>query len=556
MGSSWVFGQQDLNQTVQVSREYEARLMTAVKPTLPVRYADSLARFRLRFDYQFSERPYRDLYEFTPVHFASHQAAGRVVYPTVFANLALAYPWLPEADLYIQPNLGERWSWVVYGNHRSFWGTVPGQSVDLMTGQVSCDADRTVGDRMTNRVGTRGGYAWKRGEVHVGFDFENNHRTFEGAKYSASPETELPDQLSHRFNKLSADLCLRSAQADRRAFYYDVDLRYIQTRQHMNQTVSGWNDRVLEDLVEGAAEIGMTFEGDHRVILGVKSVNSLAAERNGILEVVPAYRFERGRWMVDAGMGLAGMYTTSEQDLDLTHFYPKVQAYYEAVRDKLWVYARLDGENVLNTWSSLFDFNPWMTQGATVLVTHVPVRAKLGAQGVLWNVFTYNAGLSYADIKNRLTATANLFQPVQYDSHVGRLSAMASLLLKTKNVEAGLELTYSQYYQESNKVSQTSFQTLMAPAWEGHAFFRYNLRERFVLSAEADYRSSVYAQMGKACVCQLPGYLDLQARISYVFNRKMTFYLNGGNLLDAAIQHVPGYLEPGINFGLGVCYKF
>jgi outer membrane cobalamin receptor len=62
--------------------------------------------------------------------------------------------------------------------------------------------------------------------------------------------------------------------------------------------------------------------------------------------------------------------------------------------------------------------------------------------------------------------------------------------------------------------------------------------------------------MGPEGVVQLPAYLDVEARVSYVYNRKMTFYLNADNLLNAEIQYIPGYREPGINFGLGVCYKF
>lgn len=523
---SLAVAQQDLNQTVQVSREYEARLMTTTKPTLPVRYSDTLNRFKLHFDYKFAERPYRDLYEFTPVHFATYQGAGVVAYPTVFANLSMAYPWLPVADVYFQPNLGERWSLVAYGNHRSFWGK------------------RSTDDRMTNRLGTRVGYAWKGGDVSLGVDFENNFRSF------------LPDSLSHHFNKLSADLKLRSSKADRKALYYALDIRYTQTRQQMSRPVALLQEAVVEDLVEATAEVGYTFAGDHRVLLGIESVNSFAAENNGLLQFEPRYRYESGRWLVDAGVGLAGMYTTAAHDLELAHIYPDVSAYFEVVYDKLWVYAHLDGENVLNTWSSLFAFNPWLTPGANVLVTQVPVRAKLGAQGVLWNVFTYNIGMSYADIKNRLVATGDMLHPIQYDSYTGKMSAVASLLLKTKNIEAGMELNYSHYLPQSNQGSEPATVTLMAPAWEGNAFVRYNLRERFIFSAEADYRSAVDARMGPEGVVQLPAYLDVEARVSYVYNRKMTFYLNADNLLNAEIQYIPGYREPGINFGLGVCYKF
>ena len=88
--SSWA--QQDLNSTVQVSRTYEGRLMEVVKPTLPVGYADSLNRFDLRFDYKFSERPFRDLYEFSPLQSVAYHSEGKLVYPWFYAHIGLAYP--------------------------------------------------------------------------------------------------------------------------------------------------------------------------------------------------------------------------------------------------------------------------------------------------------------------------------------------------------------------------------------------------------------------------------------------------------------------------------
>ena len=83
-----------------------------------------------------------------------------------------------------------------------------------------------------------------------------------------------------------------------------------------------------------------------------------------------------------------------------------------------------------------------------------------------------------------------------------------------------------------------------------------NLRERFVFSVDAQYCSAVWGDMGKSGVVELPSFLDLEARMTYVYNRRFSFYLKGDNLINATIQHIPGYVEPGINFGLGVCCKF
>ena len=560
--SSWA--QQDLNSTVQVSRTYEGRLMEVVKPTLPVGYADSLNRFDLRFDYKFSERPFRDLYEFSPLQSVAYHSEGKLVYPWFYAHIGLAYPWLPVADLYFQPNLGEHWSWVLYGNHSSFWGRVPGQQVNPVTGDLEQGGSRPHGDRMSNHLGTKVTYAWKKGDVSLGFDFGNHYRSYYGSRYGVGKEgvelgwlsddrSYLRDSLSHNYDIMAVDVQFRSAQPDRHAFYYNVDLKYAQTKDRMNLFGGIFKDPAVENLVEADVGLGMTFQHDHRILLDLKSVNVVSGDAVGLLELVPRYRYERDRWLLDLGLALAGMYAPEDVSLDMAHVYPDVNVYFEAVPSWLWVYARLDGENVLNTRQSMLAVNPWLTPNAPLQISYIPLQGAFGARGVLWNALTFDLACSYGQLCNRLTATGDFYAPVRYEQPVNRFKTMFSLLWKTVNFEGGVEMSYAHYAKDATAVDPM---VMMAPAWEGQAFARYNLRERFILSVEAQYRHSVYGDLGKAGVVQLPAYWDVDAKFTYVLNRKYSFYVSGNNLLDASIQYVPGYLEPGINFGLGVCCKF
>lgn len=563
MAAMTAFAQQDLNKTVQVSRTYEGQLMSTAKPAVPVDYSDTLNRFKLRFDYKFAERPYRDLYEFSPVRFASYQQEGQVIYPQFFANLSLAYPWMPEGDLYIQPRLGKNWSLVLYGNHRSFWGKVPAQQVDPVSGALSKGKKKPYGDRMSNQAGARIGYAWGLGDVSLGFDYGSHYRSYYGASYGS--DTDFPsaglklddhaflrDSLSHQYDKMAVDVKLRSTNPDLSSFYYGVDLRYIQTKDRVDVPLARWNAPVAEHLIEGNVELGMTFQGGHRILLDIESTNALSAEDCGLLEVIPRYRYERGRWLVDAGFALSGMYAPEGQDLAMAHFYPDVSAYFETIEGKLWLYGRVEGDNVLNTRSSMLDFNPWLAPQVPVAITHIPLQGELGARGLLWNVFTFNFSCVYGQIENRMIATANLMQPIRFEEQVRRLKVLGSFLWKTRDFDGGIEVSYAHYQGPDTGYHPV----MMAPSWEGRAYARYNLRERFVFSVDAQYCSAVWGDMGKSGVVELPSFLDLEARMTYVYNRRFSFYLKGDNLINATIQHIPGYVEPGINFGLGVCCKF
>ncbi|MBR5736249.1 MAG: hypothetical protein IKX60_05620 [Bacteroidales bacterium] len=61
-----------IDPTVVVDREYEGKIDVDVRmPETPVAIADSLKVFDVSFDYSIFDRPFRDLYEFSPYQAAS-----------------------------------------------------------------------------------------------------------------------------------------------------------------------------------------------------------------------------------------------------------------------------------------------------------------------------------------------------------------------------------------------------------------------------------------------------------------------------------------------------
>lgn len=558
--------QQGLNSTVRVSRDYEARLMAGVKPPVPVRYADSLNRFSLSFNYDFSEKPYRDLYEFSPMGFADFREEGRAVYPVFYAKALISYPWSPEAEVYVQPRLRGGWSLLAYGGHRSFWGVLPGIEFREEGRRLVRNNALNYGDWTENRAGMRIGYAWRKGEFSAGTDYEGGYRTFYGVKYGlpAVPAVTDPvlmdhsylrDSLSRRYDRWTADFALRSKNPDRTAFYYDVAFRYAYTRDRNRLfAVPGFGAGLQENLFDTRVTAGATVNRIHKVLVGVRSVHSDCLSGNGLLELTPRYRYERGRWTVDAGLTLAGTYAVSGANLKAVPLYPVLSAHYEALKDALWLYGTADGENRLNTLEVLSDAHPWLTPEAEMRVSRVPLRLEAGMRGVLFGVLSYDLGLSYAWMRDLAMPTPDPCRPVAY-ADAARFRIRAGMMVRTQAFDAGVNLNFSSYRRQDNP----ALHLWMMPGFEGEAFARYNLRERFVFSVNARFRNAAYGWMGAAEAgreCLLPGFVDLQARITYVVNRKLSVFLQGKNLADMTVQYVPGYAEPGINFGAGLYVRF
>ena len=55
---------------------------------------------------------------------------------------------------------------------------------------------------------------------------------------------------------------------------------------------------------------------------------------------------------------------------------------------------------------------------------------------------------------------------------------------------------------------------------------------------------------------KIPGYADLGINFEYAFNRRISLWARGGNLLNMTIQRSPLFAEGGINFTAGICLNF
>ena len=76
-------GQENFESTVEVTKEYEGKLGQVQKSRFNTAYSDTLLKLNLDFDYSAFDRPYKDLYEFSPVEGIQLQSKGEVSYPVL-----------------------------------------------------------------------------------------------------------------------------------------------------------------------------------------------------------------------------------------------------------------------------------------------------------------------------------------------------------------------------------------------------------------------------------------------------------------------------------------
>ncbi len=562
-GAVLAFAQGSIDSKVEVERAYEGDILRASKMQLPTTVNDSILDFNLNFDYYTFYRPYSDLYEMSSAVTASPFVEGKMRHNWMYADISAAYPLSPRADIYITPRFGRRFSLQLSYNHYSYWGKVPYtyRVSDPMTGSPMVSEDRIPADRMINRAGAVMAYRWRTGEVSVWGKYSSNFYAYNQS--GGLTHREIRESMSHTFDLAQAAFRLRSTNPDPSAFYYDAQVRYSyfnQVRSIGDRRIAGTDPRtdLYQHTLDWDISLGATFKTYHKIFLNhkYKFTNKYgeddAVTRPGLWSIAPTYRWEKGRWGVNAGLAMFSSY-----DKESAVFFPEVFARFAAVPNALWINAKLKTDYNMFTFYDQASLNPWF-DAADYGYVMKDAEASLGLEGVVRDRFSYTFSAGYHFYDHLLSFASNsIYQTINpASSKTNALALDASLKWQSADFYASVEAAY-RYFSNPDAA-------LMTPALRLKGAVEYNVRKRFFISADVLYHTS---SRGLAVLdgyeggsiynyYKVPAFVDLGVRLTYAVNNKCAVYLDGNNLLNQKIQYFLNYYEPGVNVSAGVIFSF
>ena len=565
--------------TVEVSRLYDVNLDGIRKPAIPTSVDDSLQHFDVHFDYSIFNRPYGDLYDFTPYESIQLSTVGANRTPYVYTRLGAQYApadkgLLPAGEIYIQSKPRKGFCSGLYGRHNSFFG-------DLGRGFGEFPILGT--SRMENTVGGDITYDWSTGELmfDVRYDLDNYVYTAKdnGAPtISPWPEGYFP-KARHHDDGFRAAFNLNSAQKEENTIYYDVTLAYRRLRKYfeMEGTYSplAGRDSLTEGLLTVGGYVGATFE-KHRIYVDMNiEYASYAGVHDfnvGVVEFSPIYQLHR-RWL-DARLGvkfgsrygIAGQ--IPEPGLDLharSSIFPDTDIRVTLIDKSLWAHAVITGGNDLNPYSRLMEDCPIALPTSTMAFGSRPLDATFSLEGVVSGRLGINLEAIYKIYRNKMIfipaydGTAMTQMMASY-RNVNQFSSQVEMFWRSQEITVSGRLRYARYMDRDSKSIVTEM-----PAWTGNASIRYNFRERLIAQVECYYRSATGGNMGLHDALQgshavptyeVPPIVDLDFNVNYLINKHFSVFAKVGNALDHRNQYMPLYLEPGRNFGGGICLNF
>lgn len=578
--------QRKIDPTVEVKKDFEGKLLEIHKSKLDTSVDDSLSSFNLDFNYSIFNKPYRDMYEFNPLPSAKIHSPVAEKYPQFFAKIGMGYPVNPFAEIYYQPNLSKkgelypvtRNTLLLKGHFNGFWGKLPltGLSESLKTRKLD---EKAAAEHSSVGISADYRHIWRGGELSTGIDFGSNHNTYYGFNASGMEDYRqeygnssfMRNNFSHTFNTFGINFNIGSVNAKEKGakFNYKFYVSYRNTTDKIktpdNDTIFKNNAKFTENLFKLGGEFGPTFGRYNQFLIGVNSETAIytgyAGYHSGVIEFIPQYKFEKGRFLLNAGVKISVTYSNLDWVNDYhTIFSPHATLSYELVKNNLWVYALADGGNNLNSYSSLLEQNKWVIPSAQIRTSSVPLLLKGGFKGKIYDKFSYEVYFNYTVHKGMLQfvndSTRNPYFLTGYSNH-NEFSVGGELNWKTKEFTAGAKLKYSSYTKGKRAyLTEEGLKPLGYAPFEGYVFAEYNWRERIYIGADVYLRSAAPFYNYTPGDNKMEGFANLGLHAKYVLNRNFAVFIQGGNLLNANIQYHPYYFEKGINFGAGITVKF
>lgn len=552
---------QNLNPTVEVSRQYRGTMMELEKPSVGMALPDSVMKFDLEFDYSVFDSPFKGAYEFRP--YLTDMELSPAVSPDrkLYLRAGAGYSLHPVLDLVWSPVRNEKFRLSVFGSHRSYIGNYRALGAEAAGAGISIARTGTgfYGYDMLSKAGVDGSYDWDSGVF-----------SFRAGYYG----TALKDTvLTRGFNAFDLDMKISSKLSPESHYVYDVELGYRFADDGFRYA-GAEKDHMLVHDIDFSASMGGTFRSGHTVLVDMDfdmaAYGGAYASSAGSIAFTPRYLYSSGRWNLDLGVRLAFLFRDnrpgSPAQMNMTKgqvVYPDLKISFAAIRRHMDIYLTAGGGPDINRYSSLLSRNRHIAPlynsvvGAPLLDNTVErISAAVGLKGSIASRLDYDLKAGYRNFGNAplevVAAGPDRLYPGLAYAAWQMFFARMECSWTSQDVRAGGWLQY----QATDAAGKND--CLIAPAaLTGYLDFVYNWKERIYVGVDCGFSTArkglLMNAAPSAAELKVPGYADLGISAEYAFTRKFSLWLRGGNLLDMTIQHTPLYAASGIYFTAGIC---
>ena len=500
---------QGINQSVQVTNDFETVFSDFKKMEPDLALPDSLYRFDYSFDYSVFDSPYRGSYEFSPYNVDVVPEPERIRPSRLYLRAGAGYTLHPVLDIVYTPVAARSAGLSLYNFGRGYAGP---EFHDLY-----------------DRAGVSGRWSMSGSVLEYGLGYDG---IFAGAVSSKST----------CYHSGYASLGFRSVNSDPTFLSYQLNLDYRYSSDNLPAAVT------RENLFQLDGSVGPVIATNYRFLLDFSfdiaaltdTRPEVASRTANFASFHPHLKFTPGIFDIDAGLVV-------DYVLDGTsRFYlaPAVTAGVDLFGGSTELKATIHGGPRVRSSQSLKSLNHFYTRVSTAPdVTRTKLDASLSLAGRIGRMLQYSLDGGFAALADAPLDSLGTLGFASYNLAY----ADARLAWKSERFDADL------LFEFRHSIIDPSVSLYPEPKFGVRLDMSYNWLERIYASVFLDAASRRSDPSG--VLPEVPSYADLGIGADYRVSRMLSVWGRAGNLLGMEIQRCPGFVERGLYFTLGLSLK-
>ena len=518
---------QNINQSVQVTNEYESRFSDFQKTGPSLQVPDSLYRFDYSFDYSVFETPYKGSYEFSPYRISVTPEARLYDGSKFFLRLGAGYTIHPQFEMAWQMLQTPDFAIGVFAEAGGYAGRYSRRGV----------AESFSGHDLNGRIGLGGQYLRPAVRLSYHFGYEG---VFAG-------EGGAEPYFRSGFSSVIAAGRIQSRERPGNQMFYDIDLQYRYSsdggRSEGKVSASGENN------LRVAVSAGPVLASKYRILIdGLFELESLrgddyykVADSHGELfggmrmaslgSIKPHVDFLLGPVRLDAGVRVDYSKGTEQGAFSVS---PDVTARMALLDADMELVAGVSGGQYIQSHYAVKQLNHFaFMMGSSAKISREKLHVRAGLQGHAASRLQYELEAGYVSYQGMPLASLYGVLPVDYNAAYvqGRFS------WRGPRLELDADAKYS--YLRLN----TLCAAFAPPAFVGELRGRYNWENRTWAGLFVEAQSSRLSLASDGV--WIPWFANLGLTFEYRIDARWTFWAEAGNLLGMAIERAPGFIEKG-----------
>lgn len=518
---------QNINQSVQVTNEYESRFSDFQKTGPSLQVPDSLYRFDYSFDYSVFETPYKGSYEFSPYRISVTPEARLYDGSKFFLRLGAGYTIHPQFEMAWQMLQTPDFAIGVFAEAGGYAGRYSRRGV----------AESFSGHDLNGRIGLGGQYL--RPAVRLSYHF--------GYEGIFAGEGGAEPYFRSGFSSVIAAGRIQSRERPGNQMFYDIDLQYRYSsdggRSEGKVSASGENN------LRVAVSAGPVLASKYRILIdGLFELESLrgddyykVVDSHGELfggmrmaslgSIKPHVDFLLGPVRLDAGVRVDYSKGTEQGAFSVS---PDVTARMALLDADMELVAGVSGGQYIQSHYAVKQLNHFaFMMGSSAKISREKLHVRAGLQGHAASRLQYELEAGYVSYQGMPLASLYGVLPVDYNAAYvqGRFS------WRGPRLELDADAKYS--YLRLN----TLCAAFAPPAFVGELRGRYNWENRTWAGLFVEAQSSRLSLASDGV--WIPWFANLGLTFEYRIDARWTFWAEAGNLLGMAIERAPGFIEKG-----------